>query len=83
MLYSPRTVNIKPATSFQIDIELILFPPKNAKGFITSIHRGDEITELNGDKQRLWVEILTKYYEEGLKIKRNWPVGLLLSNLNT
>ena len=46
ILYSPRTVKIEPATSKRIDTEIIVSLPKNSKGFVTSIFRGDEVTNL-------------------------------------
>ena len=32
--------------------------------------REDEINEFSSEQQRLWVEILNKFYEETLKIKK-------------
>ena len=52
----------------RIDTEIIVFLPKNSKGFVTSVFRGDEISEFNGEHQRLWVEILNKSYEETIEI---------------
>ena len=57
---------------------MILLLPKKAKGFITSIFRKDDITEVNDDKQRLWVEILNKSYEEKLEIKKGSPLGFVV-----
>ena len=70
ILYSPRTVKIEPATWKRIDTEIIVFLPKNSKGFVTSVFRGDEIIEFNGEQQSLWVEILNKSYEETIEIKK-------------
>ena len=70
IFYSPRTVKIESATSKRIDTEIIVSLPKNSKGFITSIFRGDEISEFKTDQQRLWVEILNKSYEDTVKIKK-------------
>ena len=70
ILYFPRTVKIEPATWKRIDTEIIVFLPKNSKGFVTSVFRGDEIIEFNGEQQSLWVEILNKSYEETIEIKK-------------
>ena len=78
ILYSPRTVKIEPATSKRIDTETIVSLPKNSKGFVTSIFRGDEISEFNSDQQRLWVEIFNKSYEETVEIKKNNPLGFVV-----
>ena len=51
--------------------------PKRAK-FITSIFKGDNISEFSGEKQRLWVEILNKWYQEELKIERGSPLGFVV-----
>ena len=50
IIYSPRTVRTEPATCSRIDTELVLFSPKNSKGFIASIFRGDEINEFCSEK---------------------------------
>ena len=78
ILYSERTVKIAPATCKRIDTEIIVFLPKNSKGFVTSVFRGDEISEFNGEHQRLWVEILNKSYEETIEIKKNSPLGFVV-----
>ena len=78
ILCSPKTVEIEPATSKRIDTEIILTLPKNSKGFVTSIFRGDEISEFNSDQQRLWVKILNKSYEDIVEIKKNNPLGFVV-----
>ena len=47
--------------------------PQNSKGFITSIFRRDEIDEICSEKQRLWIEILNKYFEDTVEIKKINP----------
>ena len=78
LLYSPRTVKIEPGTWKRIDTEIIVFLPKNSKGFVISVFRGDEIIEFNGEQQRLWVEILNKSYKETIEIKKNNPLGFIV-----
>ena len=78
LIYSPRTIKIEPSRFQKIDTEIILLLPKNSKGFVTSIFRGDEIIEFNGDQQRLWVEILNKSYKETIEIKKNIPLGFVV-----
>ena len=56
---------------------MVLLLPKRAK-FITSIFKGDDISEFSSEKQHLWVEILNKSYEAELKIDRHSPVGFLV-----
>ena len=38
---------------------------------VTSKFRGDEIFEVNGETQRLWIEILNKFYNKPIKILKN------------
>ena len=78
ILYSPRTVKIEPGTWKRIDTEIIVFLPKNSKGFVISVFRGDEIIEFNGEQRRLWVEILNKSYKETIEIKKNNPLGFIV-----
>ena len=40
--------------------------------------REDEINEFSSEQQRLWVEILNKFYEETLKIKKNDLLGFVV-----
>ena len=70
IIYSPRTVKIEPVTSIKIDTELVLLLPQNSKGFIISIFPGDEINEFCSEKQRLWIEILNKSFEDTVEIKK-------------
>ena len=71
IIYSPRTVTVEPSTCSKIDTEIVLIIQKNAKAFVTSKFRGDEIFEVNGETQRLWIEILNKSYNEPIKIFKN------------
>ena len=70
IVYSPRALKIEPTTSIKVDTEITGLLSRNAKGFITSILREDEINEFSNDQQQLWVEILNKSYEETLEIKK-------------
>ena len=55
--------------------------PHNSKGFITATFPGDEISEFNTNKERLWVEILNKSFKEPIKIKKNQPLGFAVIKL--
>ena len=67
----------EPPTSMEIDTEMIAFLPRNSKGFVTSIFWGDEINEICSQKQRFWIEVLHKSFEETVEIKKNQPLGFL------
>ena len=73
-----RLKKIEPTTSIKIDTELILLLLQNSKGFITSIFRGDEINEFCSEKQRLWIEILNKSFEDTIEIKKHTPLGFVV-----
>ena len=64
-------LKLKPTTSITIHTEI-------AKGFVTSIFRGDEINEICWKKQRLWVAILKNPIEETVEIKKSTPLGFLV-----
>ena len=83
IVYCPRTVKIEPATSMKIDTEMAVFLPKNSKGFVTSIFRGNEINEIYGEKQRLWMEILNKTFEGTIELKKIslWDSSLLSQSI--
>ena len=56
---------------------MVLFLPKRAK-FITSIFKGDHISEFSVEKQHLWVEILNKSFEGEHKFDRGSPLGFVV-----
>ena len=76
MIYSPKVVNVEPASCVKIDTDLILSLPQNSKGFVMSIFLGEEISEFNTDKERLWEEILNKSFKEPIKIKKESTFGI-------
>ena len=49
---------------------MVVFFPQNSKWFITSIFQGDKINKTYSQKQRLWIEILNKYFEETVDTKK-------------
>ena len=75
IIYSPGVVKIEPATCAKVDTELFILLPRNSKGFITSVFWGDEISKFCSKKQRLWVELFNKFFEETVKIEKNQPLG--------
>ena len=77
-LYAPRGVNIEPATSYKIDTEIIVLLPNNSRRLVTSKFRGDEIHKFNAKKERLWVEILNKSYENNLILKKDSIIGFVV-----
>ena len=77
---------METATCSKIDTNITLILPKKAKAFHILKFMGDEIYQIKAKKERLWIEILNKSYEEDLKIKnKNSILGFLVTepeNLN-
>ena len=73
VIYSPRTVTVEPATCSKIDTEIVLILQRNAKPF-----RRNQIFEINGETQRLWIKILNKSYNEPIKISKNTVLGFIV-----
>lgn len=48
----------------KIITKIVAYLHQISKGFVTSIFQGDKINEIYGQKQRLWIEILNKSFEE-------------------
>ena len=44
--------------------------PENVRSFLTSKFREDEINEIWSGEQRMWVEILNKFCELPIEIKK-------------
>ena len=78
IIYCLRVAKIEPATSIKIDTEIVAFLSQNSQEYVTPIFRGDEINEIYCKKQRLWIEILKKSFEETVEIKKNRSQGFLV-----
>ena len=78
ILYSAWAIKIELASCRKIGTGITAFLPTNSSGFLTSKFRGDEINELFHGKQRLWVEILNKPFEDHIEIKKGQPLGFLV-----
>ena len=78
IIYPPRTVTVEPTTCSKIDTDTVLILQKNAKAFVTSKFREVEIFEVNGETERLWLEILSKSYNEHIKINKNSVLGFIV-----
>ena len=69
-------VTVEAATCIKFDTRITLILPKKAKTFITSKLRGNEIS--NREQERLWIEILNKFYTEDLKIDKSSILGFVV-----
>ena len=70
MLCSPRKINIEPATNQKIDTEIFPFLPKNSKGYVRSRFRSGEINEIFFGRNCLWLEILSKSFQDTIEFKK-------------
>ena len=48
----------------KIDLEMVVFLTQNSKGFLIWIFQGNKINESYCQKQRLWIEMLNKFFKE-------------------
>ena len=78
VIFMPKRINIEPATSYELDTEIILILPQGSHGFVTSKFRSDEIHRINAKKQHLWIEILNKSFEKNLVVEKNSAIGLVI-----
>ena len=78
VIFTPKRINIEPATSYELDTEIILILLQGSHGFVTSKFRGDETHQINAKKQRLWIKILNKSYEKNLVVEKNSPIGFVI-----
>ena len=69
---------METATCSKIDTNITLILLKKVKAFHTSKFMGDEIYQIKAKKERLWIEILSKSYEEDFKIKKMVSLVFLL-----
>ena len=78
VICSAKTLVIEPADSTKIEAGIVLHLPKEAKAFIASKFRSQDIYEVNKQKSRLWIEILNSSYFEKLKRKIKTPLGFFV-----
>lgn len=74
LLYTPRNI-IDPMEYGRQDPDVVVFMPKNSRGFLTSKFGEDEIEQICNIEQRLWVGILNKSYIEPIEIKKGCILG--------
>ena len=78
IICSPKTLVIEPLDSTKIEAGIVLHLPKEAKAFIASKFRSQDIYEVNKQKSTLWIEILNTSYFEKLKRKIKTPLGFFV-----
>ena len=78
VIYSPKTVIIEPADSKKENTKIISHLPKEARAFVTTKFRGQEIQQVDKKTHRLWIEILNTSYFKRITIKTKTPLGFLV-----
>ena len=58
-----------------IHTEVTAFLPTITQGFFISKFRSDKINELNHGKHRLYLQILSKFFEDHIEIKKGQRLG--------
>ena len=56
----------------------MLYFYKTQRGMLHRYFEGMKLMKFTAKKQRLWIEILNKSFEETVEIKRNKPLGFLV-----
>ena len=78
VLYSPKTVIVETANSRIIDTNIILKLYLTAKAFVATRFRGQDIQEIDKQKQRLWITLLNESCFERLTVNKDAPLGFLV-----
>ena len=71
LLFALRNIKVEPTEFQQIGSEILAFMTENARGFVTSKFRENEINEIWNGNQRLYVKILNKSCELPIELKKS------------
>ena len=77
-IYAPKQLKISPMQFERYDTEITVTLPKNSCGFLTSKFKTDEIEQICGDTQRIWIGILNRFLTEEIVIKKNKLFGFFI-----
>ena len=69
LIYAPRQLKISPIQFERYDTKITVILPKNSHGYFTSKFKTDEIEQVCGDTQWIWIGILNKSFTEEIVIK--------------
>ena len=70
---------MEPAINHKIDTYIFVSLPQNSKGFVTSRLKNDKINEVLSGWHRLRLEILSKCFEDIIKIKEGQVIGFFVA----
>ena len=73
-IYVPKQLKISPMQFERYDTEITVTLPKNSCGFFTSKFKTDQIEQICGDTQRIWIGILNRFLTEEIVIKKKKTV---------
>ena len=74
-----KKISIEPAINHKIDTDIFVSLPQNSKGFVTSRLKNDKINEVLSGWHRLRLEILSKCFEDIIKIKEGQVIGFFVA----
>ena len=78
LIYAPRQLKLSPTQFERYDAEVAVILPENSCGYFTSKFKIDEIEQISGDIQRIWIEILNRSFTEEIVIKKSRPFGFFV-----
>ena len=79
LIYAPRQLKFSPMQFERYDPEVTVILPKNSCVYFTSKFKADEIEQVCGDTQRIWIGILNRSLTEEIVIKKSRKFGVFSS----
>ena len=78
LIYAPRKLKINPMQFERFDAEITVTLPKHFQGHYTSKFKIDEIEQMCGHEQRVWIEILSRSLTNEVIVKKDKPFGFFV-----
>ena len=78
LIYAPRKLKINPMQFERFDAEITVTLPKHFQGHYTSKFKIDEIEQMCGHEQRVWIGILSRSLTNEIIVKKDKPFGFFV-----
>ena len=78
LIYAPRQLKTSPMQFERYNIQITVILPKNPHGYFTSKFKTDEIEQVCGDTERIWIGILNRSLTEEIVITKIKLLDFLL-----
>ena len=78
LIYAPRKLKINPMQFERFDVEITVTLPKHFQGHYTSKFKIDEIEQMCGHEQRVWIGILSRSLTNEVIVKKDKPFGFFV-----